>query len=78
MPRYGELKSSFKTFEEVPGEAEPKWHESGKLMSFNAYFGARAIAEALDAGAQIVVTGALFQRNVEFESQKSKLTAGMR
>lgn len=59
MPRYEELsaKSAFTTFEEVPGEAEPKWHERGKLMSFNAYHGARAIAEALDRGAQIVVTG---------------------
>jgi len=59
MPRYEELsaKSAFTTFEEVAGEAESKWHERGKLMSFNAYHGARAIAEALDRGAQIVVTG---------------------
>ena len=59
MPRYEELsaKSAFTTFEEVAGEAEPKWHERGKLMSFNAYHGARAIAEALDRGAQIVITG---------------------
>jgi hypothetical protein len=62
MPRYEELsaKSAFTTFEEVPGEAEPKWHERGKLMSFNAYHGARAIAEALDRGAQIVVTGIVY------------------
>jgi len=59
MPRYEELskRSALATFEELPGEAEPQWHESKKLLSFNAYFGARAIAEALDRGAQIVVTG---------------------
>jgi hypothetical protein len=61
MARYADLsaKSAFTTFEEVAGEAEPKWHERGKLLSFNAYHGARAVAEALDRGAQIVVTGTL-------------------
>jgi hypothetical protein len=61
MARYAGLsaKSAFTTFEEVAGEAEPKWHERGKLLSFNAYHGARAVAEALDRGAQIVVTGTL-------------------
>lgn len=59
MPRYEELvqKSALTTFAEVPGEAEPKWHEKRKMASFNAYFGSRAIADALALGAQVVVTG---------------------
>lgn len=62
-PRVTELKGQggFADFAELPGEGEPKWHENPrcKMMSFNAYFGAFPIADALSKGAQIVVTGIL-------------------
>jgi hypothetical protein len=61
MGSYTELlgKAAFTQFAELKGEAEPAWHQMPdcRMMSFNAYFGAFPIAEALAQGAQIVVTG---------------------
>jgi hypothetical protein len=41
----------------LEGEEEPLFPDDKMLMSFNAYLGARPIAEALSKGAQVVVTG---------------------
>lgn len=59
MDRLDELKeqSAFKPFE-LEGEKEPMFYEKeGLVMSCNAYIGAFPIAQALQEGAQVVITG---------------------
>ncbi|PRP77693.1 hypothetical protein PROFUN_00554 [Planoprotostelium fungivorum] len=48
--------NALKTFQ-VGGEEEKLWDESKLVMSANAYIGAFPIAQALEDGAQVVVTG---------------------